>query len=861
MGACLQTDEYCELGSVESCTALKSLKQLLQSDILYSRINSKDLDIVQVLNDYLHVMEHHVDDDHFEQAVQSFSMCDMHKCDALRRNHRVSGNDQQTKDEYEASIRDILDKIHCYFCHWYDVGNRLTPQEIRTITDDDIENKDTDPFNEQLMNKRVKAMNVLLREKRKHCEKIYDELNINKRNTNKFNQLIESKLSNKNNTNANVYSFGYPFEYDEYDIKNDAAELNIEKRYIAAKYTDLKEEITTNDIATLTIQQYQNEYRKAEIHFKTLHNRTKFRDIGIYRETESDNYMSLECILSLMIYCNYDVLQYEFSKTYREENGANHSNFYFLAKYMKHAFSKYHASSDYTNVGTFYHGISEKLVFPAYVDVQIHSPLSTSSSLEVAINFTDNNEGLVISFGLINGGALGLSWLSNYPNEHEYLFIQDEWSVSIADVIDPTLGYQYGMLLQSLNFIHELVSVEGDVRYRKIEPAVSSLIISIIKHQLSLVPYTASEYPPIESMSVYGQEICNVFFRNQTEICIQKRALLDQNPSFNSILNLLFHVNSDCVDLRVIFALFPNLKEVTVDIDLKPEILDAILVYLKTRRELNIHTSNVVNINAKRQDVMALADRYGDSFRQNGGYLFYDLDDPDRSPNSYFPSLAVLDCIYLHMYDEAEFVFNWIVMNLQGKRPYCNLGANNTLAKLMGKYLIKMQLISKPIVDDAMVNEAQWKLFSDCCAARTTIHMDWKDLSSSSKRYFFEIFCDAKMEWIKMEIVNQLFPNLEVVNVTRMNLSQLVLENIMNHLKKRDTKFKCIVLGAHKYDSEISTAHAVKYFQKQFNDVGFEMYDEAMCRDGGGETDDSIVYEYSEDEPKVNELYIKRQKQ
>eukprot|EP01084_Bolivina_argentea_P053927 98924_1 len=842
---------------IENCVELKRLISNLTMDNSVAQI-----DINEVLNDYLHFMDEHTIDEEFQYILTYLNPCNITKCKVFARHYRfrcVTDDDEKSNDvDFNETVNaEILSKIHCYFYHSYDVGHRLTPQEKHKISDYDAEDKNDDPFSEQLTNKRVKAMNVLLCENRKHYEKIYTELNMNKRITDKFNQLHKPTQNNKD---AKIYSFGYRFEYEEYDSKDDDPMFQ-NNTYVTAKYANLKEEITTNCIATLTIHQYNNEYTKAQIHFNSIHNKTKFKDIGIHIESTHDLFMPLECILTLMIYCNYDVLQYEFSKTYREENGKTHSNFYFLGKYMKHAVSRYapSTSAQYTNstkIKRFYHGITDKMIFPAYISVLIHSPVSTSSSLEVAINFTNNNQGLVIEFGLLGSRGLDVSWLSDYANEHEFLFSQTEYNedMSIEDILDPTSGCQYGMVLESLRIIHQIVSREGDVLNSNSEDNVarlSSLTTGIMGHQLSLVPYTASEYTPMKSLSVYGQEICNVYFQNQTEICLS--ASLRNYPHLRFILNLLFHSNCEWIDLKLISTLFPNVKKISVsDINLTPEIMDTILVYLNTKRKWNISRPYMVEIRAKLQDVMipnhlvscdvvSLVDKYSDSFQQCGGFLFYYIFDQDPYLNS----------LHLQLCDEVEFVVKWIVMNLGRDRVYYK-DTNNTITNLMDN-LIKMKL-SKTVVDDA-----QLKLFNDYCAATGYVFMDWKHLCSSVKQYFFGIFCDAKNQWIKIEIVNQLFPNLEVLRVSKTNLTLLILQNIVNHLQEGGTKLKSIVLGPAK-DSVISTTCAVKHFQKQFNDLGFEIYDEEVPYDAIDNLGMGVI-EYStidDDFQPEDELIVKR---
>eukprot|EP01084_Bolivina_argentea_P311826 539809_1 len=112
--------------------------------------------------------------------------------------------------------------------------------------------------------------------------------------------------------------------------------------------------------------------------------------------------MTLQHILSLLIYCNYTQLQYEFSKTYRMYEGRKHKHYYYLGKYLKmscNTFGEFAMSAYKGYEHTFYHGVSQKLLFHRYIHTPgINAPLSTSLSFEVAVNFANSNNGLIIHF-------------------------------------------------------------------------------------------------------------------------------------------------------------------------------------------------------------------------------------------------------------------------------------------------------------------------------------------------------------------------------------------------------------------------------------------------------------------------------
>eukprot|EP01084_Bolivina_argentea_P206561 352637_1 len=205
----------------------------------------------------------------------------------------------------------------------------------------------------------------------------------------------------------------------------------IESIKIFPKFKCFKEELLQNPYVTLNIDQYNNEYRKAQIYFQSKYCKTE-QQFKTYTK-ESDDYgcyhniewiFKLEYIFAMMIYTNYTALQYEFSKTYRSNKAKYHNHFYFWGQYLKICIHQFGMKTSKT-IGGFYHGITRKLYFPHYINsdgldgVNIWCPLSTTKSFEVAFNFAAKN-GLVIElsdhhssfndrFGSLTKG-LSLSW-------------------------------------------------------------------------------------------------------------------------------------------------------------------------------------------------------------------------------------------------------------------------------------------------------------------------------------------------------------------------------------------------------------------------------------------------------------------
>eukprot|EP01083_Nonionella_stella_P058950 154305_1 len=86
-----------------------------------------DLNILEVLNAYLHLTETCDTEHRFEQVANSFKTCDINACNAFRRNYRNRNIlAQEHKQKQNIASLQILDKIHCYVSHCYDIGHRLS---------------------------------------------------------------------------------------------------------------------------------------------------------------------------------------------------------------------------------------------------------------------------------------------------------------------------------------------------------------------------------------------------------------------------------------------------------------------------------------------------------------------------------------------------------------------------------------------------------------------------------------------------------------------------------------------------------------------------------------------------------------
>eukprot|EP01084_Bolivina_argentea_P304437 525746_1 len=560
------------------CEQLKILKEILH---LHYKINSNanfdQINIQSAMDEFFYLLQFD-DNISFEYIHNYFNIsCKLNTCNCMKRNYR--NRDADEPNVIQKSTKDLvkmqlLDKIHCFYMHSYDIGHKLSSQELAaSLTDIKNVKPDDDENTQYLLNKQIlKIKDILL--KKRACNP-----SSRNRNMTKYTMLSsESKQNQDENKNDSFYHFGYEFFYGyQGEYKHEGS---IQTR---PKYTTFKQELTNNSIAKLNIEQYNNEYHKAEIHFNSVHCRKYQSSIGNYMQKKKKKKMALLHILSLMVYCNYDMLQNRFSETFRINNGRSQSNFYFFGKYLKMAVQQFGTHVSEGNIRQFHHGISRELYFRTYIGhpdgVRIYGPLSTSSQFEVAVNFASN--GMVVTFGKDNRRyftpkCYSVSWLSDFANESEYLFHQNNSLLKICNVLNTVHGYEYKIILSALYIINE-VTVLSHKCVDDIDDFMKRLITSIIHNQLSL--YLA-QYQGFTSLCQYAKTVINLYFAGRKNVVLQYGAAENTNTAFLSAL--LFDSNTEEINWKLLNTLFPNMLSINISwAPIKSNTLNVIYVHLR----------------------------------------------------------------------------------------------------------------------------------------------------------------------------------------------------------------------------------------------------------------------------------------
>eukprot|EP01083_Nonionella_stella_P088865 247908_1 len=459
--------------SVQECPMLSRLRTAL-----LSAESDETVDIATLIGNFHHLlMQHDSDRDFhtmFREMKQCGSSCDISTCPRAERHLRnralylkYTGNED---GQVHQSVRNqIIDKMHCYVMHLYDTGCRWTLQEKELFNrsdDDEKSNVCNDDGDDCKRKRQLLEMRNMM--KLKH------------------DSVGKSKSSQKFNTDLTIYSFGQTFYYwKAFNIrKGDTSVYNVGYNYnywyITKKYDSFKEEMLNCNY--LTYQQWENELNKALLYKdRAQRHIVEFGhsdEILKQYEIMKGAPIPMQHLIAVIIYCGYDNICREFRTTFRrlevddssyktsdnepfpQQNfitwldnkqrrqfGSDHKGlesdeslkerhrcFYHFARYLHEAVTFYskEIAFAYGRSKTFYHGISEKLLFDE-LGGQMNQPLSTTAQFVVAMRFAEDNMVLTLN-AHPRANCFDCAWISDYPGEREYLFFSCPEGLHFANI-------------------------------------------------------------------------------------------------------------------------------------------------------------------------------------------------------------------------------------------------------------------------------------------------------------------------------------------------------------------------------------------------------------------------------------------
>eukprot|EP01083_Nonionella_stella_P032961 90243_1 len=535
------TSRLCLDEDIRHCGYLKLVLQNIKN---YNPIPNKTSNIIdnisQICDRFCHLVHKHDTNKEFDYICDRLKPCDIKNCTIFKRFRRNRQSNTDENDVYNhAPHHQIMDKLHCYYLH----SKALSLPTPRSSSD---------PSHAV-------------------CDVLLDRCH-------RYNQLCDD-VDHKQNHDHKTYHFGFKFYYGYAEEERDQDHSFL---VVSPLYGNLKEEVTQKSNYGITTDAFENEYKKGSILFNLRHCRENIRSL------ERNGFpFEHKHLLAMMMYTNCDRLQYYFSKTYRDNEGKNHRYFYHFGMYLKICIKRFgtrmHDICERNPIHSFYHGISEQLVLSEYIGseiysnggILIHGVLSTSSQRAIALAFAKNGLMLELKGSLLAGfetKCFSVSWLSNFSEEKEYVcgFNNDPSleRLHIANITNTQTGEEFRTILNALRIINR--DVTGTEH--ELEPEHDELFVQpIVQHQLSI--------NKLECISDLCENMIDTSFKNTTHINLRYKFMKHHHYLFG----FLWKQNSECIDMKRINALFPNIIGMNVD-EISEQcigsVMDGILLYL-----------------------------------------------------------------------------------------------------------------------------------------------------------------------------------------------------------------------------------------------------------------------------------------
>eukprot|EP01083_Nonionella_stella_P050147 133485_1 len=445
---------------------------------------------VTLINDFHHLVQKHRANfegiyDTLIKECNHGDVCNLKGCVPLRRNHR---NRHRLRTEaveinklyfnhdidQDISLQQILDKIHCYYFHTFDIGYKHTTKDMKKIlqrANRHAELKSDDDDYVTFDGAIVELASDI--RARKRCYEDVEGLEEVSNNSLKFSSLSDGSYGIGLRYNFGVRFLYWPYYEDKVAMRDPALPHTqlvvpdnnghmLYQLYIKPKFTNIKDELLNNSICTISERQWNILLCKAKGHAYT----ETIRSIACYvdnaleiYELQMEQCFSIHHVIAFMVYCNFDILQGKFSKTcwmvddvhkkentqhMNDDNGNSHlvietfverhRNYAHLGRLLRESIecfvikmSMFEIAFNNPQYRKYYHGINEKSQFSSMI-ARINAPLSTTCVYDVALSFAGPN-GIVVELDPDR------SWFRRYNlhdpnhsrsnNEYNYVFLMN----------------------------------------------------------------------------------------------------------------------------------------------------------------------------------------------------------------------------------------------------------------------------------------------------------------------------------------------------------------------------------------------------------------------------------------------------
>eukprot|EP01084_Bolivina_argentea_P271506 462033_1 len=472
----------------------------------------KQYTISDLLNDFAHVLDHCSFDVNYQTilkyaeniAGQCIKTCKLSARHIARRYSR--DNNENVYLEKQLLLR-TMDRIHCFLFHNFQrerndsgITQIARPRIECPDTFCEWKHSDTIPYS-QLDPDRWKMTN----EQRQHIAQYHKQFHIRLQNyESDKQQQTYVQLEPEEKTDIEYGDFG-EFGFGSF----------IYYELLSPKHCSLKKEI--EEVKDNNQVNWELMWLKAS-KLSECDKAKQIRNVD-----NSLQFISIEHILSIVLYTDCDDLQKRFRQSFykmdkqHEDNETiikrHCDNFYHWGKWLNDAI--YTFGDKMKSDQRLFHGLDKKMLFKSF-STDFNTPTSTTSSFKTASIKFAQNRGIVLSLKprwkssskWNRTKKMNISWISNYCDELEHLFYGNFNQLLIEEIWDigPS-NYACGEYIKALQLLQMMCDGNiGNVEYN----------MDIVQHEDALRKLDSSQ------VEKYKYIYDNIFFLKQTVISLMK---------------------------------------------------------------------------------------------------------------------------------------------------------------------------------------------------------------------------------------------------------------------------------------------------------------------------------------------------
>eukprot|EP01083_Nonionella_stella_P020560 57005_1 len=622
-----------------------------------------------LLNDEHHLLLFHANEfehiyDLLLERSNDKATCQLSLCAVMKRNQRdrslYANNPNMlhklycTDTQHHIVQQQFIDRIHCHYFHTFDIGYRMTQQEKQNIMDDDAKTEEDD------VNVDVSLARVhhLIESKRRLYRNVQGLERLNSRN-NKYTCGIQrdEKKEGSGIPSPERYSYGVRYFYWQNYKQNtsslDPAHNNMEEKwidglfvyhnhaqkqmispanhdaslgdwYVSNKYDSFKQEMLNNEICVIGKGQFNTFMDRAAWHEQTDHVKQikcPRSQTAQFYEVKFNSLIKQNHLVSMMVYCNCDVLQRKLSGTYRRQSKdesnesmkKRHSNFYFLGRFLRESVECFGLKQPSNANLHLWHGIDKHFAFSSMFAF-IKGPLSTTTDYAVAVNFCQN-KGTLLQLNMnsyawdytyhrvkadnptISVGddddricCFDCAWISDFANENEIFCIGGLYKLTFDAIIQAPSGINYLAYIKAIKQMTYNMSVgdlpkETDMAKTVQEQQMVFRLISDALYKLNpkhkyAHPFTSCPDYVKNILHQHSQNIKTIFFSNTEDTRCK-------------IHDLIFKYDNDWIKIDLLLRMFPNVQHICYNaMQMSKAFLQAPSVYESVLYALKDNSSN-----------------------------------------------------------------------------------------------------------------------------------------------------------------------------------------------------------------------------------------------------------------------------